>query len=367
MTNPAIDFFALYGWDDFFEAHRAAAAFSAAFPARVVSEERGLYRVQRGLNQVLWASIEGKKQFGASSRLDYPAVGDWIMIEMPRGSDRALIRAVLPRKTVLQRKAAGENADLQILATNVDTVFITSSINEDLNPRRIERYLAIAFEAGCRPVLLLTKADLREKELPEIIGELKKHFPELAVHGLAKDRFDEAEFLREYLRPGTTSVILGSSGVGKSTLANFLLGKELIKTQDIREGDAKGRHTTTSRNLYLSRFGGLIIDTPGMRELQLSTHSEGISVQFADIEALLGTCRFTNCQHRTEPGCAIKSAIANSTLTEDRWQSYQKLGSEVRHALGKQDKAVAAEDRRSWKKLSNEGRERGISKKRGGR
>lgn len=365
MTVHENDFLSLYGWDSFFESHRLRLGDATVFPARVVSEERGLYRVQRALDQSLWAAIEGKKQHGAASRLDYPAVGDWVLVEQARASDRGTIRTVLPRKTLLQRKAAGENADLQILATNVDHVFISTSINEDLNPRRIERYLAIAFESGCRPILLLTKADLRQQDLSSIMSELKKNFPDLAVHALSRATFNEATFFAEYLKTGTTSVFLGSSGVGKSTLANFLIGADTIKTQDIREDDSKGRHTTTSRNLYRSRFGGLIIDTPGMRELQLSTHTDGIRAQFADVEALLGTCRFSNCQHRTEPGCAIKSAIAKAQLTEERWQSYQKLETEVRQALHKQDKAVAAADRRSWKKRADESRERGLLKKRG--
>ena len=254
---------------------------------------------------------------------------------------------------------------MQILSTNVDYVFITSSANSDLNYRRIERYLAVARDAGAVPVILLTKADTCLDSIDSVLAKTQKEFTGVQIHTISKDDFEKAEFLAGYLKKGTTSVFIGSSGVGKSTLVNFLIGNEQIRTQDVREGDDKGRHTTTSRNLYVSRYGGLIIDTPGMRELQLSDHSEGVRTQFSDIEDLIQSCRFGDCQHQTEPACAIKDALADSSLSDGRWRSYQKLEAEVRHGMRRQNKVLAAEDRKIWKKISIEARNKSRSKKGG--
>lgn len=187
------------------------------------------------------------------------------MVELPNQSDRGIIHQVFERKSIIHRKQVGSSADIQILATNVDYAFITTSVSSDLNCRRIERYLAVARDAGVTPIVLLTKTDICSNDISEIVAIVEHELPGVVVHTLSKDEFERAEFLTSYLRKGTTSVFIGSSGVGKSTLVNFLIGDEQIKTQDVREGDGKGRHTTTSRNLYLSRFGGLIMDTPGMR------------------------------------------------------------------------------------------------------
>jgi len=361
MLNPEKDFLNLFGWDHFFESQVPSP--SSLFPARVICEEKNLYRVQAGMDLIFWASVPGKMMFNATSRVDYPAVGDWVMVEMPPQSDRGLIQQVLPRKSTLHRKQVGSSTDLQILSTNVNYTFVTTSVNADLNYRRIERYLAMAWDAGTVPVILLTKTDLYSDDVDELTADVKREFPGVAVHALSKDGFGNAEFLSNYLKAGTTSVFIGSSGVGKSTLVNFLIGRDEIKTQDIREDDDKGRHTTTSRHLYVSRFGGLIIDTPGMRELQLSDHVEGVRSQFADIEEWASNCRFGDCQHRSEPGCSIKEALEKETLSEERWQSYQKLQAEVRFEMRKQDKALAAQDKKLWKKLTVEGRARGKAKR----
>ncbi len=372
MLSSEKEFLFLFGWDGFFESQipdlvllsgEPKGSTCSLFPARVICEERNLYRLQAGLNQVLWASVSGKMQFNAVSRVDYPAVGDWVMVELPSQSDRGVIHQVLQRKTVIHRKQVGSSADMQILSTNVDYVFITSSVNSDLNYRRIERYLAVAQDAGSVPVILLTKADTCPDGIDGVMGEVQREFLGVRVHALSKDDFEKADFLAGYLKKGTTSVFIGSSGVGKSTLVNFLIGNEQIKTRDVRATDGRGRHTTTSRNLYVSRYGGLIIDTPGMREIQLSDHSEGVRTQFSDIEDLIQGCRFSDCRHQTEPGCAIKEGLTDGSLTDDRWRSYQKLEAEVRHGMRKQDKVLAAEDRKIWKKRSIEARNKGRSKK----
>lgn len=359
MLSSEKEFLFLFGWDDFFQSHCSNFISSSLFPARVICEERNLYRVHMGLHQVLWSSISGKMQFNASTRVDYPAVGDWVLMELPDQSDRGVIHHIIPRKTVIHRKQVGSSADMQILSTNVDNIFITTSVNEDLNFRRIERYLAVAQDAGTTPIILLTKADICSDNLGEIITKIESEFPGVAVKAISKDDYEKANFFREYLKKGTTSVFIGSSGVGKSTLVNFLIGIDQIKTQSTREYDGKGRHTTTSRNLYISRYGGLVIDTPGMRELQLSDHAEGLEQQFSDVENLIQRCRFTDCSHQTEPGCAIKQAIDDDLLNEERWKSYQKLEAEIRHGLRKQDKVLASQDRKLWKKRSIEARSKG--------
>ncbi len=363
MPSSHKDFLDLFGWDDFFAQHAPDPTLNKSVPARVISEERKLYRVQVGLKQSLWAAISGKMQHEAQSRIHYPAVGDWVDVEFSSPTERGLIQKIYPRKTLLQRQQAGTSGDLQILSANVDYVFITTSVNEDLNFRRIERYLSIAWEAGTIPIILLTKADIVGTRVDELIAGIKKEFPSVDVQGLSQNDFGAAKFLVHYLRAGKSAVFLGSSGVGKSTLVNYLIGEEQIKTQAVREDDGKGRHTTTSRNLYVSRFGGLVIDTPGMRELQLADHSEGVRAQFADLENLAAGCRFTDCKHQTEPGCVIKAGLSDGTLSAARWESYQKLEAEIRHGLRKQDKALASEDRKSWKKLTSEGKKRGRSKK----
>ncbi|MES2803484.1 MAG: ribosome small subunit-dependent GTPase A [Bdellovibrionota bacterium] len=362
MLSSEEEFLELFGWDDFFESQIPDRVSSSLFPARIVCEERNLYRVQLGLNQALWASVSGKMQFNAITRVDYPAVGDWVMVEFTNQSDRGLIHQVLQRKTTVHRKQVGSGSDIQILSTNVDYVFITTSVNNDLNYRRIERYLAIARDAGSIPVILLTKADTVD-DIDAVVAGVEKEFSGVRVHTLSKNNFESAEFLKEYLKKGSTSVVIGSSGVGKSTLVNFLIDSDEIKTQSARDDDDKGRHTTTSRNLYVSRFDGLVIDTPGMRELQLSDQSEGVSSQFSDIEELMVSCRFRDCLHATEPGCAIVKALGDGKLPDDRWRSYLKLQAEVRNGLRKQDKGIASEDRKLWKKRNVDARNRARAKK----
>lgn len=356
MTNSQKEFLHLFGWDDIFEKQAKSFSTESLVPGRVIIEERNLYRIQTDLEQSVWASISGKMMFEAKGRIEYPAVGDWVLVEIGSPNDRGVIHQIVPRKNIIHRKEIGSGADKQILSVNVDFIFITTSANEDLNYRRIERYLTIVRESGAQPIILVTKADLVLDSIHEIILELQDYFPGIAVYTLSKNNFESATFLTEYLKPGKTSIFIGSSGVGKSTIVNFLSGEEIIKTAEIRENDGKGRHTTTSRHLYVSRYGGLIIDTPGMRELQMGDHVEGLSKQFSEIDILISKCRFSDCKHETEPGCAIKEALDDGSLSEERWRSYQKLEAEIRHNLRKQDRFLASEERKLWKKRSIEAR-----------
>lgn len=344
------NFLVNYGWNGFFESYLAEINSDGLKIGRVICEERNLYRIQFSQDYKVWGQVTGKKQFEAQGREDFPAVGDWVLAKGSGSDDRVIIQEILPRKSMLKRKQVG-GSDSQILSTNVDYGFVTSSLNDDLNIRRIERYVTLIKDAGVEPVLLLTKADL-SAEAYELTQKVQRSFPTLQVYAVSQENFENAKFFKELLAAGTTSVFLGSSGVGKSTLVNYLIGEPRLKTQSIREDDDKGRHTTTSRQLFVSRFGGLVIDTPGMRELQLLDHEDGLSSQFEEVEALLSQCRFSDCQHETEPGCAILHALDEGSLELERWQSYQKLLREVRHAQRKQDKALASEEKKKWKKIS---------------
>lgn len=357
MISSQKEFLSHFGWDDFFESQILTLSSETLFIGRVVNEEKNLYRIQYGIDKTIWSAISGKMLYEAMVRSDYPAVGDWVLAEFSPGSDRAVIRFIFKRKSALQRKKVGEVSEIQILATNVDYVFITTSINSDLNYGRLERYLTFAWESGAIPVILLTKTDLCEK-IEETVSFVQARFPDVSIHALSRDNFESAEFLKGYMKSGKTSVLVGSSGVGKSTLANFLIGDDIIKTREIRMDDDKGMHTTTSRALYESSYGGLIIDTPGMRELQFSDHEEGLSTQFDDIEELISKCHFSNCQHETEKGCAIMDALNSGTLDSARWKSYGKIAKEVRHAMRKQSKWILAQDRKAWKKRSVECRQK---------
>ena len=355
MTSSQKEFLIRFGWDDFSENQLTDLA--DAIPARVINEERGLYRVQIAADESIWANVSGKMQFSARGRIDFPAVGDWVLLERSSEQNRGVIRSLLKRKTMLSRKQVGSSSDVQILSANVNTVFIATSMNAELNIGRLERYLTFAWDSGATPVILLTKADLCE-EVDEVITDLQWRFPAVEIFSLSKENFDEAKFLQTYLKEGTTSVLVGSSGVGKSTLTNFLVGKEVIATNEIRESDDKGKHTTTSRSMYESVYGGLIIDTPGMRELQFSDHEEGLHAQYGDIEELIEMCRYSNCLHDTEEDCAIVLSLEEGRLTPERWKSFKKIQGEIRHNMRKEHKWMLAEDRKVWKKRSMQARQK---------
>ena len=352
MLDSEKKFLAVFGWDEYFASPQDSGISSSLFRARVIGEERNLYRVQITLNEVRLAAISGAMQFSAKSRADYPAVGDWVFVELSDQDGRATIHHIAPRKTLLQRKQVASE-DMQILSTNVDYVFITTSVNDDLNISRLERYLSVAMEAGSTPVILLTKSDLGGDQIFSIVAKVQAAFPGVLVRALSKNEFEKEEFFSDYLKTGKTSVFIGSSGVGKSTLVNFLTGEDQAKTQDIREKDSKGRHTTTSRNLYISRYGGLIIDTPGMREIQLSDQAEEVQIDFSDVEELIAACRFSDCRHQADPGCAINKALESGTLLAERWKNYQASEAKILAAenkkLAKNKKSDSQYQRRSKK------------------
>jgi ribosome biogenesis GTPase / thiamine phosphate phosphatase len=289
-------------------------------PGRVAIQHRGgEYVVYTELGE-LRARLPGKLLHEGSAA----AVGDWVAL------DGETIRAVLPRRTAIVRNAAGRETTAQVLAANVDIAFVLTSLGPDLEPRRLERYLTATWESGARPVILLTKADLHEDAAEQAL-EVESIAVGAPVHVVSAVTGEGCDEVAAYLTPGTTAVLLGSSGVGKSTLVNRLVGHELLRTQPIREDDGKGRHTTTHRELVVLPGGGLLIDTPGIRELQLWDGGErGLEESFADVDELAPACRFGDCTHTLEPGCAVLAAVDDGVLALDRLRSYRKQQRELR-------------------------------------
>ena len=317
------------GWDDAwnaaFEPHRAA----GLVPGRIAVQHRGAYDVLTEAGDVR-ARVQSRLRHEAASPADLPVVGDWVALE-PGERPSATISAVLPRRTKFSRRAAhdpgSEAAREQVVAANVDVVFITASLSDDLNARVLERYLTLAFESGARPVILLTKADI-ERDPEAVAAELAEIGGEVPVHAISSRTGLGLGAVRAHLAPGVTGALLGPSGVGKSTLVNTLAGEELLATRSVRE-DGSGRHTTTRRELVLLPGGGLIVDNPGMRELHLWLADEGLEDAFEDIAALAVQCRFSDCRHSGEPGCAVQAAADSGRLAPERWRSYRELQREL--------------------------------------
>nr|WP_319801535.1 ribosome small subunit-dependent GTPase A [Mesobacillus jeotgali] len=319
---------------------------------RVALEHKHSYRVWLEDGEYL-CTLAGKLTFDANGREDLPAVGDWVSVQTSPGEMRGLIKGILPRKSKFSRKAAGQITEEQIVAANVDTVFIVNSLNDDLNLRRIERYLLLAWESGSNPVIILSKADLVTdlKAKMDLVSTVAIGVPVIAVSVLEGTGIQE---LQPYLAPGQTVALIGSSGVGKSSLVNYFTGFEKQLVQDIRESDDKGKHTTTHREMVLLPGGAILIDTPGMREIQLWTSEDGIAESFADIEKYAESCKFRDCSHNNEPGCAVWSAIYEGILDENRLASYKKLQKELAYIDRKLDKKAQAEEKKHWKNISKE-------------
>lgn len=304
------------------------ALYDGLFPARVSGQHRDIYRVI-GENGELQARAAGKLAYQAAANTDYPVVGDWVMIDRTRDDKgEAVIHHILKRKSVFERKAAGTTQQAQIIAANIDVVFICMALNNDFNLRRLERYLTIAWDSMATPVVILTKADICDSPAQRLaeVGTVAAGIDILVTSSTDLTGYQE---ISRYLAKGKTIAFVGSSGVGKSTLINCLLGKDVLATKETRRDD-KGRHTTTHRQLILLPSGGIVLDTPGMRELQLNTAD--LSKSFEDIEALAAKCKFRNCTHTTEPHCAVRQEIENGRLLPERLESYQKLKKEISYS-----------------------------------
>jgi ribosome biogenesis GTPase len=337
------------GWGPFFSEAWSDHASPGLVPARVVVAHARAVRV-RGAEGEQIAGISGRLRHGARSPEDLPAVGDWVALRPREGGGRTLVHAVLPRRTAFVRRAAGEITVQQVLAANVDTVFLVMGLDRDYNPRRIERALVLAWESGAEPVVLLNKADLCD-DIEARQSEIEAAAPGVPVRVIAAKEGRGLEALDRWLRRGWTVALLGSSGVGKSTLVNRLLGEEKQRTREVRESDQRGRHTTTHRELVLLPGGGLLLDTPGLREIQLWASEEGLATAFEDIEALAPGCRFRDCEHGSEPGCAVRAAVESGELAEDRLASYHKLRAELRSLEIREDPELRRAERARWRSI----------------
>ncbi|MHC1719876.1 MAG: ribosome small subunit-dependent GTPase A [Clostridiaceae bacterium] len=304
-----------------------AALYPSLYIGRVVAQYKDLYKVATAKSEVL-AEISGKLRHSSEELPDYPAVGDFVMLDRDDGHHgNAIIHRILSRKSVFARKAAGTANDVQVVAANIDTIFICMSLNNDFNLRRMERYLAISWDSGATPVIVLTKSDLCE-DLPERLSEIGKSAPGVDIIVTSSMLEEGYNGVMKYIKSGRTVAFMGSSGVGKSTLINRILGENIIVTKEIRKDD-KGRHATTKRELILIPAGGAVIDTPGMREL--GVENVNLSKAFTDIDELAQSCRFNDCRHENEPGCAVRKAIEEGLIDEDRLASYKKLQKEAKY------------------------------------
>ncbi|OEH92581.1 ribosome small subunit-dependent GTPase A [Bacillus solimangrovi] len=295
------------------------------YVARIVGQGTDLYKIYSVHGESV-AKLSGKFYYNVTERSEIPAVGDWVIVK-GNHNEAVVIHDLLPRKSHFSRKIPGKTTEEQVVAANIDTVFLVSALNKDFNPRRIERYLTLAWESGANPVIVLNKADLCD-DLTLKLAEVEGIAFGVPIHTISCKTGQGIAQLKSYFSTGQTVALIGSSGVGKSTITNALIGDSHQAVQTIREDDDKGRHTTTSRDLILLEQG-MIIDTPGMRELQLWASDSSLSDAFQDIESLANQCRFRDCQHVNEPHCAVKKAINNGELTQARYESYKKLQKEL--------------------------------------
>ena len=349
-----------FGWDEFFEANFKTYAGSGYTPGRVALEHKNLFRVYTQYGEAL-AEISGKLRHEAVNRSDLPAVGDWVVIRSRPEGGRVMIHAVLPRRTSFVRKIAGSRTEEQIVGANIDTVFLVTSLNQDFSLRRIERYLIIAWESGASPIIILSKSDLCDPVAGRI-SEVQAVTPGVPVHAVSVVTGRGLHEIAQYFKYGKTVALLGSSGVGKSTLINHLTGDDHLKVQTVREHDDRGKHTTTHRELILLPGGGLVLDTPGMRELQL--WDGRLQLVFEEIEALAGTCFFSDCGHQDEPRCAVREALEAGTIDTGRYESYEKLQKELKYLARRRDKLSEIIEKKKWKKLSRVASERARLKRR---
>lgn len=351
------------GWDSFFEGHlkdiKGQARYDYEYMAgRVSAVHSDLCRVWTEEGEIT-ARVSGKfrDNIGNESislqagETSFPTVGDWVLVIKDQQHNSGIVRMILPRKTKFSRNAAGAASREQVIATNIDYAFVVASLNAELNTNRIERYLVAAWNSGAVPVILLNKADLCP-EADEKCAEIRMRCSGVAIHVISAFKQNGLQQLDQYLSCGNTGVFIGSSGVGKSTIINRLLGDAVIETKEISPYKDKGHHTTTSRGMYLLANGGIVIDTPGLRELQLWSGEDGLSETFADIETIAGQCRFRDCRHQKEPGCAVRAALEAGDIDPDRYRNYLKLQRELKYQESRNEARMKMAQSKRWKDIA---------------
>jgi ribosome biogenesis GTPase / thiamine phosphate phosphatase len=342
------------GWNSFFQNQNVHYQQENLIPARVIFCSRGLYRLASERGE-LWAEVAGSLRYKSLESEALPVCGDWVLADNAPDGDRSVVRVLLSRNTQFVRQQAGTTPGPQVVAANVETIGIVCGLDSDFNLRRIERYLAIAWESGARPVILLNKADICE-EIPIRMAETMSLAPGVPVLAVSAENGSGMEELLRFAGRGQTLALMGSSGVGKSSIVNRLVGSAI---QVVRETDAetgRGIHTTAARHLFVLPAGGLVMDTPGMRELQAWSVDSGIDAVFDDIKRLAVGCRYRNCSHQSEPGCRVNAAIASGELEAARLTNYQKLSKEARYIELKHAHNASWVERERWKKIAKQAR-----------
>lgn len=337
-----------FGWTPFFEQHGAAFRDQGLQFGRVNWLSRGMYNLftEHGKQH---AQLSGRLRHRALQGCDLPAVGDWVAFFERDGA--RVIQAVLPRRTKFSRKSAGRATEEQIVAANVDKVLLISGLDNDYNLRRIERYLAIAWESGAQPLVVLNKTDLCAEFATRVI-EVERIALGAPVYAISSLHGEGLAKLESEILPGETVALLGSSGAGKTTLINHLLGEDAFATRPVRAGDDRGRHTTSARCLVLLPSGGLVMDTPGMRELQVWESEEGLGRAFDEIEALAAACAFSDCTHQSEPRCAVRVAVEEGRLAPERLENFRKLQREMHYLALRQDHSAHLAEKKRWKSIN---------------
>ncbi|WP_168157280.1 ribosome small subunit-dependent GTPase A [Sporosarcina ureilytica] len=343
-----------YGWNllhkDNFSTIIEERGLAKCVPGRVILEHKRMYRVITEFGE--WLSVcSGSMEYEATERRDFPAVGDWVVVEKMPGEERGIIHAISPRTSIFSRKVAGSTIEEQLIAVNVDIAFLVMSMNKDFNARRLERYLVAAYDSGAVPIVVLTKKDISDNP-SYYVEEAQNIAFGTEIFEVSNITGEGLEQIRQVLQDGKTAALLGSSGVGKSSLTNALLNDQKMDVQDIRLDDDKGKHTTTHRELIIIPSGGVIIDTPGMREFQLWDNSDSLHSGFSDIEALAEICKFNDCLHNQEPGCAVQHALATGELTEERYASYLKLQKELAYIEQKTNQQARKQAQNKRKNIS---------------
>ena len=338
------------GWNGRLAKESESYAEAGLIPGRICADQRHHYAVLCEAGEYE-AEVSGRFRAEAERKGDFPVVGDWVLLDLLPLEAKAIIKVLLPRASSFSRRSAGEKTEEQVVAANIDTAFIVTAADGDFNPRRVERYLALAWNSGAQPVVVINKVDL-VNDPEELVGQLRPSSVGAPILAVSAEKATGLEALLDHVGPGRTAVLLGSSGVGKSTIVNGLVGFTRQETRAVRADDNRGRHTTTTRELIVLSTGGAIIDNPGMREVGLWGDEGGLEDAFADIAALASECRFSDCRHEEEPGCAVRRALEESRLDPDRFESYRKLGRELRWIASREDEALRAERKQFWKSIA---------------